>query len=141
MLQLVRTYTEEGTFGVLFFEDSSILRTVEKPWLDNKPRVSCIPEGVYLLRLRESKIVIRTTKARHSLGWEVTGVPDRSLIMMHIANLPEELEGCIGIGTEFGILKGKKAVLNSSIAFNKLMEKLSGRKEWYLEITSKKVAK
>ena len=43
-------YSPMGTFGVLTVDDFECY-TVERPWLDNKPRESCIPEGVYRLEL------------------------------------------------------------------------------------------
>jgi len=43
-----------ATLGELLDADGDHLcHTLENRWLDNKPRVSCIPPGVYPLRLRK----------------------------------------------------------------------------------------
>ena len=64
--------------------------TVERPDLDNQRNVSCIPEGFYVMRRHNSpKFGDRM--------WEIV-VPDRSYILIHAANEPHEVEGCIGLG-------------------------------------------
>lgn len=138
MIELVRRYREDGTFGQLTLEDGAVFFTVERPWLDNRSRVSCIPEGVYRLALRESPVVYRTSREKYSRGWSVTNVPSRSLIMIHVANLPTEVEGCIGVGMKHGFLGGKFATLSSRAAFERLMQKLAVRDEWFIDIKSKK---
>ena len=42
-------YSNMGVFGQLEV-DGQALYSVERPWLDNKRIVSCIPEGAYLCR-------------------------------------------------------------------------------------------
>ena len=43
-------YTPMGIFGRIMSPEFQCY-TVERPWLDNRARESCIPEGVYRLRL------------------------------------------------------------------------------------------
>ena len=136
MIELFRTYREEGAFGIMTLEDQSVFYTVERPNLNNIPKTSCIPEGVYRLGLRQSPMIERTSQGEYTTGWEVMDVPNRDFIMIHIANLPTEVEGCIGIGLKQGYLAGKFAVLQSRDAFERFMTKLAGRTEWYLEIKS-----
>ena len=50
---LDRAYLPNGTFGVLRAGGNKLV-TVERPWEDNKPGISAIPEGVYKLDPYES---------------------------------------------------------------------------------------
>ena len=82
------------TIGYLHYANGSnaiALNTLELPWKDNKPNVSCIPVGVYPFHKRYSE--------KH--GMTVIGiydVPDRKDIEIHIANFVYELLGCIAVG-------------------------------------------
>lgn len=88
ILQLIRTYHQHGVNGVLWINGNPMFKTIELPWRQNAPRVSCIPEGVYGLRKRFSR--------RFDWHFEITGVPGRSAILIHPANNAEiELKGCI----------------------------------------------
>ncbi len=88
VLHLVRTYDPLGTNGLLFSGAQLVCRTIELPWKDNAARISCIPEGPYELARRYSK------KYGHHLL--VKGVPNRSYILIHPANIAaKELQGCI----------------------------------------------
>lgn len=121
LIELCRhSYSPAGTFGALTVGDLE-LATCELPWHGNKPGESCIPEGVYDLQLRDSPLIDRITKGEYRQGWEVCNVPDRSYIMIHPANWPEELEGCIAPGLTHGVLNGKNGVGSSLPAFRKLM--------------------
>ena len=53
-IQLIRTYHPGGVNGVLLVEGRELCKTIELPWRSNQPRISCIPEGQYLLRKRHS---------------------------------------------------------------------------------------
>ena len=49
-LQLQRfAYTPFGTFGRLYMPEFQCF-TIERPWLNNVPKESCIPEGEYGIR-------------------------------------------------------------------------------------------
>lgn len=77
-----------GTNGLLYINagEFPLCRTIELPWLQNKTGVSCIPEGRYRIRMRYSH--------KFSNHLEVTGVPCRSMILVHPANDAEsELQG------------------------------------------------
>jgi hypothetical protein len=103
-------YSERGTFGLMTLPDGWQCYTVERPWRGNVPRESCIPEGIYGL-----------IRGRYNAGgydtFELVNVPGRSLIKIHKANLPEDLEGCIALGKTIGFLGGKMAILSSGEAF------------------------
>ena len=85
---LIRTYHAEGVNGVLLLEGTELCKTIELPWKNNQPRVSCIPEGRYRLRRRHSP--------RFRDHFEVMDVKDRKYILFHVGNdAGKELRGCI----------------------------------------------
>lgn len=127
-------YAPDGTFGRLLLPDGLSCVTAEPPWRGNEPFVSCIPDGVYTLRKRRSDVVERTTEGRYTEGWEVTDVPGRTFIMMHPANWPRQLEGCIAPGEKYKVMQGANGVTNSGKTFDKLMAALASRQEWLLDI-------
>lgn len=111
LLTIVRfAYGDTGTFGSMYMPDGTRLYTVERPWLDNRPSVSCIPEGNYW-----------ATRRRFFRGGydavEILDVPSRRYILFHIANYPKDVEGCIGVGT--GI--AANMVTNSKVGFAHFM--------------------
>lgn len=119
-------YTPEGVFGRLVIPEF-ICYTVERPWLDNKPQVSCIPEGIYSLKL-----------SRYERGgypaYEVTNVPNRTMIKIHIGNTMDDVIGCIALGKTLGFTQRKWAVLNSGKAFQEFMAAMAETPESVLEI-------
>jgi hypothetical protein len=120
--------TDYATFGRLEGKDSTPLgMTLELPWQENAHATSCIPAGTY-----ECKRYL-SPKRGYEL-FEVTGVPNRSNIEIHIGNTPHDTEGCILVGTDFGKLEGREAVLHSKPAFQRFMDYLKGRDTFTLEI-------
>jgi hypothetical protein len=110
VLVLSRTYFPDGTNGKLECEGKFICCTIELPWKNNEKRVSCIPEGKYLLRKRYSR----------KFQWhiEVVDVKKRSFILLHPANNAlKELNGCIAPVTK---LSGPGLGLQSRQAFAKV---------------------
>lgn len=91
------------------------LASIERPDKDNKKYISCIPKGVYLCE--------KYTSEKYKDVYEVKDVPNRSKILIHAANIAEELEGCIAPGCYFGQLQEKAAVLKSKNALEILKEK------------------
>ncbi|MEH6682533.1 MAG: DUF5675 family protein [Sediminicola sp.] len=87
-LFLHRTYLPKGTNGSLLYNGEWICHTIELPWAHNKTSVSCIPEGRYLLKERNSERF-----GRHLI---LCKVAQRNLILIHAANnAKKELRGCI----------------------------------------------
>jgi len=124
-----------GTFGTIQLPDGLQIFTCERPWIGNQPFKSCIPPGVYKLRKRRSGVVERTSGGEFTQGWEVTDVPGgRTFIMIHPANWPHELAGCIAPGLDFGLVRDSLAVQSSRDAFILLMAQLESESSWTLEI-------
>lgn len=114
-----------GTVGILQC-GGLILYTLEPPWENNRPNVSCIPEGTYELVLRKSSKVSQITSGRHTMGLEIAHVPGRSNILFHPLNWTYETEGCVGVGTGYGILDNRLAIKNSQEAFDLFMDAVEG---------------
>lgn len=125
--------TEDGVFGVMVGPGlrKTGLHTMEDDWRANRRGLSCIPAGRYIL----SKTIF------HKHGYEtyeITGVPNRSRILIHPANTEEDVEGCVGLGLSRGFLQvardedtkalkvSKRAVLSSKEAFRQFMAALDG---------------
>lgn len=93
-----------GTWGELVSASGARWSTMELPWLDNRPRVSCIPPGRYQLVPWASK---RFPAHFALVGPGVGLVPApklaRSSILIHAANRPAELRGCIALGRLVGL--------------------------------------
>ena len=100
VLVLNRTYFPEGTQGILEWNGTLVCYTIELPWLDNKKRISCVPEGEYILQKRFSP--------KFKWHLHLMNVPGRDLILIHPANdAKTELLGCIAPVTKYtGIGKG-----------------------------------
>jgi len=135
-LTLRRVWTgDQGTMGVLIY-NYPIAVTLEDPWRRNKKNISCIPRGTYhVLRCSHSPEYDFRPSPRYGDIFNVTGVEDRSLILIHRGNLPKDTEGCILVGEQYGHLKGKPAVLDSGGAYKELMALLRGETEFELRIT------
>lgn len=125
--------TDEGTFGVLQI-DGQTLRSVELPWQDNRPKVSCIPPGIYRCEITQSP--------RFGRVYQVRDVPGRSHILIHAANFGGcsakgyecDLEGCIAPALSVGKLDGQTAGIASGAALSELMA-WAGGQPFELEIT------
>ncbi len=111
-------YSPFGVFGKLIIPEFECF-TVERPWLDNKKRESCIPEGKYTLKLG-------TFNRGGYEAYEVMGVPDRSLIKIHVGNTIDDVIGCIAPGNALGYLERKWGVTSSKKAFQEFMEAMKG---------------
>ena len=125
--KLVRVaYIEDGTFGVLFDEETPFCLTLEREWKDNKRGVSCIPVGTYMCR--------RVQSPKFGDTFEICDVPDRSHILIHKGNIEDDSHGCPIIGEEYGKYKGKIAVLSSGKAFKEFKQRTDSIDSFKLEV-------
>ncbi|NMP33396.1 hypothetical protein HII17_17755 [Thalassotalea sp. M1531] len=119
-------YTPNGVFGKIKMPEFECF-TVERPWLDNKPRESCIPEGEYAMKL-----------GRYNRGgypaYEILNVPNRTLIKVHVGNTIDDVVGCVALGKALGYLERKWAVTSSKKAFKEFMQTMAGEKECKIKI-------
>jgi len=124
--EILRLEKYQGTFGVLLLDFELFCWTIERPWADNLPNVSCIPEGDYFCERHDSP--------KFGDTFEVMSVPNRSLILFHPANYVEDLQGCVGLGKEIGWMGQKRMVKESKDAFTSFMKKLEGETLFKLRI-------
>ena len=132
-LRLVRDeLSENGTRGTLQTEAGEhICHTLELPWRNNEPQLSCIPAAPTHFRRRYSphnKCVVFTA----------TNVPGRTHINIEVANYVRQLLGCIALGTaRIDIDKdGIQDVAGSRAAFEAFMARMEGVEEFTLDIVN-----
>jgi len=116
-LLLIRdTFSKDSTLGELFLNGERMCDTLENPWQDNQRNISCIPEGVYDVRLR----LPRESATRDYMHLLVKDVPNRDYILLHIGNTAKDTSGCIlvGLGTE------QDVVHNSVLAMDLLIKEI-----------------
>ena len=118
-LHLIRDIdTGNETIGRLYCMDEFMCYTIERPWLDNQRRISCIPKGTYPLFTKE-----------YGRFWDKYKLPipilgntsPRSEILIHPANYAKDLAGCIALGDS----KGENAVYNSVKTWKKYLSIIS----------------
>jgi len=113
--------TEQGTPGVVQVPSERFACfSIELPWKDNAPGLSCIPAGEYICERYFSR-------AFHEHLYRVCDVAGRSGVAIHTGNVAGDKEagykthslGCILFGRKEGILWEQKAVLASRLAVGK----------------------
>ncbi|MFL7010945.1 DUF5675 family protein [Enterovibrio norvegicus] len=125
---LKRRYFNEATFGTLHREDGSQVCVIaERESSNNAKGESCIPEGTYQLLPHEStRFGTCYALEAPTLGVTRFGPSLRTHCLIHKANRPSELRGCLAPGAAFGVVGQEWAVINSKGAFNALMKELGG---------------
>jgi hypothetical protein len=107
--------TDNCTIGILKVGTFACF-TLELPWLNNQPNVSCIPPNKYHYVMRESP----------SLGTviHILDVQGRTWIYIHKGNFTSQIQGCILVGTLIKDINqdGTPDVGNSADAWDALME-------------------
>lgn len=139
-MKILRYYNPHGTVGYCPEPD---LWTIERPWLNNQKGESCIPEGRYYLEWHEPTGVTLPdgwtgtwALVNRSLG--VVHYPEpgaqRNLILLHVANWPENVEGCIGFGEQHVISGNGLMVTRSKASTAKALEYIRDNQVAYIDI-------
>ena len=118
---------DDGTYGVLQFPDGTSLMTIELPWYENKPRISCIPPGTYRCEIKQSP--------KFGASYEVKNVPGRSAILIHAGNSAGNVEkgmkadslGCILLGMGRGRKGNQKVITGSKAAMQAFYDKMANQ--------------
>ena len=127
ILDLIRVGSSlRGTQGVLRYGAVSFALTLERPWQDNQPNVSCIPSGRYRCQ--------RVRSPKFGNTFEVTNVPQRSHILFHSGNTLEDTHGCILVGEEFSGTWDKPTLASSQRGFIEFLKLLDGVNVFELHI-------
>ena len=129
--------TDQGTPGLAELYNSAGIvlwtgNSLELPWRDNAPDVSCIPSGVYLAKYLWSDKFQRKV-------YVLQNVPGRTACELHLGNWAgdkskgyrSDVEGCTIFGTKLGYLTPpglapQLAVLASSQAYEDLTTATGG---------------
>ncbi len=86
---LERVYLEDRTLGSLYRNGEIIAKTLELPWRENRRSVSCIPEGVYIVKQQPPK------ESRPYFYFRIPNVSGRSGILIHRGTDVRHSLGCI----------------------------------------------
>lgn len=139
-MKILRYYNPHGTVGYCPELD---LWTIERPWKGNERGESCIPEGRYRLEWHSPTGVTLPS------GWEgtwalvnedlgVSHYPDpdseRDLILLHVANYPDDVEGCIGWGLRHITHDNRLMVTHSMAAVDHLLERIHHNQVTHIDI-------
>jgi hypothetical protein len=96
MVTLVRNISDEaGTYGVITCPSGLSFVTLELVWNNNIPFASCIPTGIYKVKWTKHPI--------HGWVFQIMDVPNRSDCLIHSANIPIQLKGCVALGKAIAI--------------------------------------
>ena len=70
------------------------LRTLERPWVFNERKISCIPSGTYLVK--------RHISPKFGQCFKIQDVKGRSDILIHSGNVVKDTLGCVLVGLTSG---------------------------------------
>ena len=126
ILKRVTKSPDIPTYGVLLNEGVPFALTLERPWLENVPNVSCIPAGHYR--------AIRHLSPKFGETFWVQDVPGRSEILFHKGNIAADSHGCILVGESFNYVLGEQGITASKEGFKEFMTILEGRNEFTIDI-------
>lgn len=119
--KLFRTKDDQTqTIGYITCEDFKA-DTLELPFINNTPMISCVPAGIYPVKWTYSQ--------RHGkYMYQIIDVPYRTGIRFDVANKASQLKGCVAIGNEYRDIdgNGQLDILNSQTtndAFNAFFNK------------------
>ena len=126
---------KHGTFGKIV-TPSFTLYTAEQPWRDNEPYKSCVPAGVYeLVKFNSPKYGATFALKNHDLDVGVfEGEAKRFACVIHAANWPKQLQGCVAVGLDSIVLSGELAVSSSREATSKLLDYIRSAGITHLDI-------
>ena len=103
MKLLIERYSDSGiqTIGDGYIIDNFNhaiydFHTLELPWKDNEPQISCIPIGDY-------KVVKRWSN-KYKFHFHIQDVENRSFILIHAGNFHTHTKGCILVGDDLKYL-------------------------------------
>ena len=109
-----------STTGKLLLVDNSNnliiqLQTLERPWVFNERKISCIPTGQYLVK--------RHVSPKFGQCFKVQDVKGRSDILIHSGNVVKDTLGCILVGLTRGSVddSGSAMICNSRKAMAVLL--------------------
>jgi len=125
--------SDQGTPGIATLDNGLSWHSLELPWRDNAPQVSCIPPGSYTASPFSSPHF-------HMWIYKLAGVPGRDDVEIHMGNWAGDVTkgyhsdvlGCVVLGKAIGVLPpyGKAsqlAVLQSTTALQEFLSAVAGQ--------------
>lgn len=126
-------HTHNSTIGSFYYNGEFICYSLELPWRDNKRGQSCVEPGLYEL----AHHLWKGKEPTFCLINEDKGVTHydnadskRSTILLHPANYPTEINGCIAPG----MIKGFDVIRRSRDGFRKLRDIIIDNEIDFIEI-------
>jgi hypothetical protein len=117
---------DEGAFGVMLHHGVPFAVTLERTYEQPTGQLVKIAPGQYTC-----------TRSRYLRGnydtFEIH-VPGHTRILFHKANWEHDLEGCIGIGENYAVLKDKTAIAQSDAGFTEFMKRAQGVDQFPLNV-------
>lgn len=90
-----------------------VVYTLELPWKDNKPGISCIPPGIYPVH--------RYASMEKGLVLRLEGVADRDAIEMYAGNIAADTHGGIIVGLTVMLMNEDASLQRSRAALSQLL--------------------
>lgn len=127
-------YLDDMVLSTIDDENIPFAQCVERPWKNNLPNISCIPEGEYRC--------IRVASPKFGDTFKILDVRGRENCLFHWGNLSTDSEGCIIVGESFGTVwkEGVKkygVISSRTVAgqgFIEFLDRLHGLEEFKLVI-------
>jgi hypothetical protein len=119
--------SDAGTFGVVLdgIDGEPFCISLELPWADNIPNISCIRAGIYEGIRHDSPRFGETFRVQGNLG-------GRNHILFHCGNSVDDSRGCILLAESFS---PNNRIQRSRVAFQEFMELTSETDYFILQIT------
>ena len=117
-----------ATYGVFIYEKYPFAVTLELPDKGNHPDISCIPTGEYICKPYSSE--------KYHATWQIIGVPNRTLILIHKGNFLLDIKGCVAVGEKFTDINkdGIQDIGESNEGFEEFRKIVDGETEFKLVI-------
>lgn len=120
---------KKGTFGTIYSSEGlPICNSLELPWINNTPFISCVPGNIVY---KMKRAVRHKGKKTERIVWELIDVPGgRDRCQLHPANYISQLQGCIAPATYWDMTAGGEVMgCRSGAALDDMEEFLEGREE------------
>lgn len=127
-------FSQQASLGNLYLYDDCAnqifdCKTLERGWVNNENRISCLPDGIV-------KVVWEWSDKFERMLWEIKGVEPREECKFHVMNYWFEGNGCIGLGNNRKFIDGDAImdITSSRDTMKKFHKALDGQTEFQLEI-------
>lgn len=113
----------DDTLGRIYINGKLVGYTIEDEFREVKVKGETrIPAGTYKVGKRYSPKF--TPRFGHDMLW-IKDVPGFEYILIHTGNTEKDTDGCLIVGKKIGKLDGKRAVLDSKIAYKEIYPVIS----------------